>query len=100
MPKAGDCLMGAGKGGDFGNTKGSKQPKFPGNDPSKSPGENFEWRGKSTPQEGKGNWYNPKTGEKWNSDLNQGDPIGSHWDYTNSGGQSFRIYEDGRVVPK
>lgn len=37
--------------------------KYPGDDPTVSTGEGFEWRGKGTPAEGKGDWYNPKTGE-------------------------------------
>lgn len=77
-----------------------KKIKYPGNDPSKSPGSGFEWRGRSKPSEGKGNWYNPTTGEKWNSDLNHSDPIGPHWDYTNKNGKSFRIYPDGHIEKK
>ena len=89
--------MGAGAGGNFGNTIGSKNIKYPGNNPGKSPGKGFEWRGKSSPKEGKGNWYNPKTGEKWNSDLNHSDPIGPHWDYTDKYGNNYRVFPDGRV---
>lgn len=92
--------MGGGIGGNFGNTKGSKKIKYPGNDPTKAPGKGFEWRGKSDPNSGKGNWYNPQTGEKWNSDLNHGDPVGPHWDYTDSGGNSYRVYPDGHIEPK
>ena len=78
----------------------SKLIKYPGNDPSKPPGKGFEWRGKSVPSEGKGNWYNPKTGEKWNSDLNHADPVGPHWDYTDFNGNSYRVYPDGHIEQK
>lgn len=48
----------------------------------------------------KENWYNPKTGEKWNADLGHGDPIGPHWDYTDKNGNKFRVFPDGRVEKK
>ena len=83
------------------SAKGIKKSiKYPGNNPSKSPGKGFEWRGKSTPDKGKGNWYNPKTGEKWNSDLKHGDPIGPHWDYTDSKGKQYRVFPDGHFELK
>ncbi len=78
----------------------NRQINYPGSDPGKAPGEGFEWRGKSDPIDGKGNWYNPKTGEKWNSDLNHGEPIGSHWDYTDANGNSYRVYPDGNIEQK
>ena len=78
----------------------SKSIKYPGNDPTKSPGEGFEWRGKSTPDESKGNWYNTNTKERWNADLDHGDPIGPHWDYTDANGNKYRIFPDGRTEKK
>lgn len=77
-----------------------KYVKYPGNNPSKSPGKGFEWRGKSTPKKGMGNWYNPKTGEKWNADLKHGDPIGPHWDYSDAKGNKYRVFPDGRIEKK
>ena len=94
----GGMLMSKGNSGLFKGT--NKSIRYPGNDNSKSPGKGFEWRGKSSPSEGKGNWYNPKTGERWNSDLNHGDPIGPHWDYTDSSGNKYRVFPDGRVERK
>ena len=84
--------MGTGQGGNFGKTQGRKKIKYPGNNPKKPPNKDFEWRGKSKPGGDKGNWYNPKTGEKWNPDLNHKDPIGPHWDYTDKNGTSFRVF--------
>ena len=74
--------------------------KYPGNNPGKSPGKGFEWRGKSAPNKGRGNWYNPKTGERWNADLKHGDPIGPHWDYSDAKGNKYRVFPDGRVEKK
>ena len=74
--------------------------EYPGDDPSVSPGEGFEWRGRGTPKSGLGNWYNPRTGERLNPDLNHPPPIGPHWDYTDKDGNHSRIYPDGTVVPK
>ncbi|MGN0179407.1 MAG: hypothetical protein ACI4DY_08215 [Monoglobaceae bacterium] len=93
--------MGAGVKGDFGNTEGKRQStEYPGNNPSKSPGKGFEWRGISIPGGDKGNWYNPETGEKWNPDLKHGDPIGPHWDYTDAKGNKYRVYPDGHKEKK
>ena len=92
--------MGGGAGPNFGNTIGIKNIRYPGDDPTKSPGNGFEWRGKSEPSGGKGNWYNPRTGEKWNADLNHKEPIGPHWDYTDSVGNSYRVYPDGKIDKK
>ena len=92
--------MGGGMGGGFGKTSGSLNIKYPGNDPRKPPGKGFEWRGKPDPRNEKGNWYNPKTGEKWNPDLKHMDPIGPHWDYTRPDGQQFRVFPDGHYEQK
>lgn len=91
--------MGGGARGNFGRTIGNI--KYPGNNPAKAPGENFVWRGKTNnPLDGKGNWYNPITKEKWNSDLNHNPPIGPHWDYTDSNGNRYRVFPNGRVEKK
>ncbi len=102
VAKTGDKIIDGVKAADKAtdSAKIAKKVKYPGNNPSKSPGKGFEWRGKSSPKDGKGNWYNPKTGEKWNSDLGHGDPIGPHWDYTDKNGNKFRVFPDGRVEKK
>ena len=80
---------------------GRERSGYPGNDPTKAPGENFEWRGKGDPSTGKGAWVNSKTGETLHPDLNHGDPYGPHWDYNYpGGGNGFRIYPDGSMTPK
>lgn len=76
-------------------------PKFPGWDPSKPPGQGFEWRGKGDPSSGKGAWYNPNTKETYHPDLNHPEPYGPHWDYNYpGGGDGFRLYPNGQMVPK
>ena len=70
---------------------------YPGDDPTISPGKDFEWRGKADPGTGNGAWYNPKTGESMHWDLNHADPIGPHWDYIDPNGNRFRVFKDGRV---
>ena len=70
---------------------------YPGDDPSVSPGEDWEWRGPSD----KGGWYNPKTGESLHPDLDHPDPQGPHWDYIPyKNGPQYRINPDGGVYPK
>ncbi|MCH9609385.1 MAG: hypothetical protein S4CHLAM45_05260 [Chlamydiales bacterium] len=52
-----------------------------GNDPTKKPGEGFEWRGKGKQGSKEGSWYNPETGEQLYPDLSHPAPIKPHWDY-------------------
>jgi hypothetical protein len=62
---------------DAGNScsEGAELPEieYPGDDPTKSPGEGWEWRG----PEDKGAWYNPETGETLHPDLDHPYPEGS-----------------------
>ena len=75
--------------------------KYPGDDPNVPPGEDFEWKGKGSPESGKGNWVNKDTGEWYHPDLNHGEPIGPHWDYGQKGTPGeWRIFPDGTVLPK
>ena len=85
--------------GSAGNT--GKFPSYPGNDPSKSPGANWEWRGPDKPGGDRGAWYNPTTGETLKPDLSHSAPIGKHWDYIPyKNGPQYRIYPDGTILPK
>ena len=76
-----------------------KQPRFNGkdlgSDPTKPPGEGFEWRGKGSPESGKGNWLNPSTGEKLHPDLSHPEPKGPHWGYKDAGGTTYDLYPNG-----
>lgn len=95
MQPIGDYIL-RGMGGG-----GSGTPKFPGWDPSVSPGKNYEWRGKGDPASGRGSWVNPKTNEVLHPDLNHSGTIGPHWDYTYPGsGNGFRLFPNGTMVPK
>ena len=73
---------------------------FPGNDPTRPPAEGWEWRGPDAPGGPRGGWVNPENpGESLHPNLdNEGD--GPHWDWNGPGGQRFRIFPDGTVVPK
>ena len=82
------------------NGKNNDFPKYPGDDPNKSPGDDWEWKGKGTPSDGKGNWTKPSTGESLHPDLKHPEPFGPHWDYKDPDGNWFRIFRDGSVVPK
>ncbi len=79
---------------------GKKPPRFNGeelgSDASKCPGEGFEWRGKGSPESGKGNWLNPKTGEKLHPDIRHPDPKGPHWGYKDADGIPCDLFTDGR----
>jgi RHS repeat-associated protein len=71
--------------------------EYPGDDPSKSPGEGWKWRGKGNPEDGKGNWTNPDTGESLHPDLKHPEPYGPHWDYKSPNGDWYRIFPDGTM---
>lgn len=61
----------------------------------------FEWRGNETPQDGKRNWFNPKTGESLSPDINQPKPILPHWDYKQTrNGPTYRWYLNGNLELK
>jgi hypothetical protein len=75
-------------------------PDYPGDDPTKSPGEGWEWRGKGDPSSGEGNWYNPETGEILHPDLNHQPPVEPHWDYRGTDGKWYRFFPDGSMIPK
>jgi len=86
---------GGGSAGEGGGLSG-----FPGWERKKAPGPDYEWRGQEPIGGGKGNWYNPETGESMHPDLEHGEPIGPHWDYRNFDGDWFRIFPDDTFSPK
>jgi hypothetical protein len=65
----------------------------PGRDPTKSPGEGWEWRG-----DPEGSSYNPATGESMHPDLEHGPPQGPHWDYIDPEGDRWRVDPDTGVM--
>lgn len=77
-------------------------PDWDFNNPEKSPGEDWEWKGKdglpTKDINGKypGNWVNKKNGDSLHPDLNHEPPIGPHWDYNDE----WRVFEDGTIKPK
>ena len=85
---------GSGEGGVCGGIA------YPGDDPTKAPGEGWEWRGKGPVGSSRGSWYNPGTDESLHPDLNHPDPIGPHWDVVDPDGKEFRWFPDGRIEPK
>lgn len=74
------------------------EPNF--ENPGVAPGPGWEWRGAGAPGSEKGNWYRPSTGESLYPDLSHPDPIGVHYDWKAPDGTTYRVYRDGRVVPK
>lgn len=74
-------------------------PRFNGKDlgfdPTQCPEKGFEWKGKGSPESGKGNWINPNTGEKLHPDLWHKDPKGPRWGCKDSNGTSYDLYPDG-----
>ena len=65
-----------------------------GDDPSKPPGEGFEWRGKGSPESGKGNWVDTEKGHNLHPDLEHPSPKQPHWDFKGSEGEA-RLNLDG-----
>ncbi len=84
------------------NDTKEKEPPFTwddlGYDSSKCPGEGFVWKGRGTPESGKGNWVRGEkpNREKLNPDFDHPLPVGPHWDYENPDFPSgVRIKPDG-----
>jgi len=61
-------------------------------DPSRSPGEGWEWKGSGPPESGKGNWANDKTGQKLHPDFKHPAPKGPHWGLTNPDGSKWDYF--------
>jgi hypothetical protein len=80
-------------------------PRVDWKDPTKAPvgpdGTPWEWRGPD-PQGGKrGGYVNPNNpGQSVHPDLNHPEGIPPHWDYTDRGNGSWRLFPDGSVIPK
>jgi hypothetical protein len=77
--------------------KGKKdygKPRFNGkelgNDPTKCPGEGFEWKG-----DAKGAWHYEDTDEYLRPDFNHSGGKKPHWDYRDSQGHEGRLNLDG-----
>jgi hypothetical protein len=66
--------------------------KHPGNDPTQSPGKDWEWRGNGDPGSGNGSWYNKNTGDSLHNDLSHGEPYGPHWDLSGPRGDLGYLY--------
>ena len=62
-------------------------------------GSGLEWRGSGPPESGRGAWYDPSTQTSLHPDMTHPPPVGAHWDVSGPEG-SFRVYPDGRIVPK
>lgn len=70
-------------------------------DKATSPGDAWEWRGKGEIGSEQGAWYNPSTKESLKNDMDHPEPIGPHWDYTDSEKNRWRIDPNtGKKIPK
>ncbi len=68
--------------------------KYPGDDPTQPPGDNYEWRGPD-PQGGKrGAYANIDGSDSWHPDLDHPDGVAPHWDYNDPFGHKWRVYPD------
>ena len=72
---------------------------YPGDDPTKAPGEDYEWKGQEPVGSDKGSWVNDKTGEQLHPDLNHKPGVDPHYDYTDGTKPRiwWRIFGDGRI---
>ncbi len=73
-------------------------PNF--SDPTKPPGEGWEWKGNGPVGSKEGAWFNPDTRESLHPDIGHGEPQGPHYDYKAPDGSQYRLYPDGRLEPK
>ena len=82
--------------------KGTK-PDLPKNPGEKPGGEGWEWKGKGSPESGKGNWVRKTPDgkeEQLHPDLGHGGEEGPHYDYTAPDGSKWRIDLYGNISPK
>ena len=86
-------------------TNTGKKPRYDGRDlgedPTRCPGEGFEWKGRGPPGSGKGSWHNEQTKEKLYPDLDHPPPKKPHWDYYSPEfPKGTRLNTDGTWEPK
>jgi Bacterial toxin 37/PrsW family intramembrane metalloprotease len=96
---------GGSSGGGSGSGSGGGRPAEPSappnfRDPSAAPGPGWEWRGSGPPGSERGAWYNPATRETLHPDLDHPGPIGPHYDWRSPDGYFYRVFQDGRIVPR
>jgi RHS repeat-associated protein len=85
-----------------------KKPRYCGselgNDPTRRPGEGFEWRGRGGPETGKGSWvkdHKQPTEQSLHPDLTHPPPKAPHWDYVGPDApKGAELYLDGTWVIK
>ena len=70
---------------------------YPGDDPAKSPGDDYEWRGPDQQGGERGGYANKYGKDSWHPNLDHGPPIGPHWDYNDPFGHKWRIFPDGII---
>jgi hypothetical protein len=97
--ESGGSSGGSGSGSGGGTpAEPSAPPNF--RDPRAAPGPGWEWRGSAPPGSEQGAWYNPTTRETLHPDLDHPGPIGPHYDWRSPDGYFYRIFPDGRIVPR
>jgi hypothetical protein len=97
--ESGGSSVGSGSGSGGGTpVEPSSPPDF--RDPSVSPGPGWEWRGAGPPGSERGAWYNPTTRETLHPDLDHPGPIGPHYDWRSPDGYFYRVFPDGRILPR
>ena len=67
---------------------------WPGDDPTVSPDDDFEWRGNEPVGGDKGAWHNPHTKESLFPDFNHPEGIAPHWDWTDKFKRVWRIFRN------
>jgi hypothetical protein len=72
------------------------RPPIPSN-PADPPGPDWVWRSSGeAPGSTRGAWTNPKTGESLHWDPNE-KTHGPHWDWKDSHGNTWRVFDDGSM---
>jgi RHS repeat-associated protein len=66
-------------------------------EPGQSPGPEWIWKGRGTPESGMGQWVNPN-GQSLHPDLNHPLPKGPHWGLHQPDGSRWDIDKDGKVT--
>jgi len=84
-----------------GTTDAPSPRAYPTGDGTTPPEDGWQWRGPDAPGGERGGWVNPQNPrESLHPDLGHGPPDGPHWDWNTPDGGRFRLFPDGRVVPK
>lgn len=77
-----------------------KSKRYPGDDPTQSPGRNWLWVGTGKPGSQNGYWVNQLKYEVLKPHMDRNESLLLHWEYRTQRGRQYRFLPDGSIIQK